>query len=100
MPRTIHLSVPVESREALAAELDQLDLLGLRLHPGASLRPPGDVVVLEVANEGLGRVMRVAGKYGLGQPGGLAMSTNEPLSVISTTAQTRIREATTTCTAR
>lgn len=92
MPRTINLSVPVERSDALLADLAELDLLGLYRYRQASVMPPGDVVVLEVANEGLGAVMRLADRYGLGQPGGVAMSTAEPLSVISTTAETRIRE--------
>lgn len=92
MPRTIHLSVPAECSGDLLADIDKLDLLGLHVHHGVSVRPPGDVIVLEVANERLRAVMRLADRYGLGQEGGIAMSTSEPLSVISTSAETRIRE--------
>lgn len=92
MPRTIQLSVPAECTADLLADVDTLDLLGLQVHRGVSVRPPGDLIVLEVANEKLGAVMRLADRYGLGQEGGIAMSTSEPLSVISTSAETRIRE--------
>lgn len=92
MPRTIQLSVPAACTGDLLADVDGLDLLSLHVHHGVSVRPPGDLIVLEVANEKLGAVMRLADRYGLGQEGGIAMSTSEPLSVISTSAETRIRE--------
>ena len=97
MPRTVRLTVPSERREELLAGLADLDVLGLRLHRDASVQPPGDVVEVEVANEILARVMRVADGFGLGQQGGVSMTTSEPLSVISTTghAHTRERGATT-----
>lgn len=92
MPRTVRLAVPTACREDLLAEFADLDLLGLRLHRDASIRPPGDVVELDVANETLSRVMRVADHYGLGRVGGVSMSTSEPLSVVSTTDQAHTRE--------
>ncbi|HVM14813.1 MAG TPA: DUF389 domain-containing protein [Egibacteraceae bacterium] len=92
MPRTISLTIAVDRRADLLAELSELSLLSLRLHREASVKPPGDVIEVEVANETLRDVMRVADHYGLGRPGGLSMSTSEPLSVISTTDQAHTRE--------
>lgn len=92
MPRTVHLTVPTECRDDLIAQLDALSLLGLRLYPEASIEPPGDVLELDVANETLGPVMRIADHYGLGRRGGVSLSTHEPLSVISTTGQAHTRE--------
>jgi hypothetical protein len=96
MPRTISLTVPADRRAEMLAELDELEVLGLRVHPQASLRPPGDVVEMTVANEVLRDVMRIADAYGLGQPGGVGMSTSEPLSVISTSDRAHTREQGTT----
>lgn len=96
MPRTVRLTIPTTCREDLLDEFAELDLLGLRVHRDASIRPPGDVVELEVANEILRDVMRVADHYGLGRPGGVSMSTSEPLSVVSTTDQAHTRERGTT----
>ncbi|HVM20075.1 MAG TPA: DUF389 domain-containing protein [Egibacteraceae bacterium] len=92
MPRTVNLAVPADRCEDLLAGLDQLDLLGVRVHRGASVKPPGDVVQLDVDNETLADVMRVADRFDLGRPGGVAMSTVEPLSVIAADAQAHTRE--------
>lgn len=97
MPRTVTFTVPAGRRDDLLAELGELRLLGLRVHRDASVQPPGDLVELDVANETLRDVMRVADRFELGEPGGLAMSTSEPLSVVTTAerAHTRERGATT-----
>lgn len=92
MPRTVRLTVPAERRDDLLAELAELDVFGLRLHHDASVRPKGDVVEMDLANEVLRPVMRIADRYGLGRPGGVSLSTSEPLSLISTTEQAHTRE--------
>jgi hypothetical protein len=81
--RTVQLTVPEARTDALVAALRTLEPNALRLHRGASLEPPGDVVSLEVTNAGLRGVMRLADTYGLGQQGGVALSTSEPLSLVS-----------------
>jgi hypothetical protein len=93
MPRTISLTVPAEHLDGLLDELGELEVLGLRLHPGASVRPAGDVVEMEIANEVLRDVMRIVDRYDLGRPGGVAMSTSVPLSVISTQDRAHTRES-------
>lgn len=92
MPRTVRLTVPTRFSDDLLARLRQLDAFGLRMQPGASVDPPGDLVEVDVANEMLGPVMRIADEYGLGRPGGVSMSTSEPLSLISATGQAHTRE--------
>jgi hypothetical protein len=81
--RTVQLTVPTDRTDTLLADLRELEPTALRLHRGASLTPPGDVVELEVTNAGLRRVMRLADVHGLGEPGGVAMSTAEPLSLVA-----------------
>jgi hypothetical protein len=96
MPRTISLTVPVETRRDLLDDLDGLDVVALRVHEGASVKPPGDVIVLEVGNDLLSDVMQVADRHGLGRSGGVSMSTSEPLSIITDAGASRTREAGTT----
>jgi hypothetical protein len=81
--RTVQLTVPADRTDALLSDLRELGPTGLRLHRGASLQPPGDVIELEVTNAGLRGVMRLADGHGLGKPGGVAMSTAEPLSLVA-----------------
>lgn len=83
MARTVQLTVPERWTDALVADLRELDPHALRLHRSASLHPPGDVVELEIDNAGLREIMRVADRYGLGDEGGVALSTAEPLSLVT-----------------
>jgi hypothetical protein len=81
--RTVQLTVPTDRTERLVTDLRELAPTALRLHRGASLHPAGDVVELEVTNAGLRDVMRLADRHGLGQEDGVALSTVEPLSLVS-----------------
>jgi hypothetical protein len=90
--RIIDLTIPVTETDAFVADIRAVEPLGLRLQRGSSLEPPGDVVTLEVRNEQLGEVMRIADRYGLGEPGGVTMSTSVPLSVVASSAQALSRE--------
>lgn len=85
MPRAITLTVSPDRSEALLEDLRDLDLLSLRLHRSASLRPPGDQIELEITVDALPAVMRIVDDHGLGRPGGVAMTTSVPLSVVSPT---------------
>jgi hypothetical protein len=90
--RTIELTIPALRTDGFVADLEELELTALRLQRGASLRPPGDLVTLEVANDRLGEVMRVADRYGLGDEGGITMTTSVPLSMVGPTYQELTRE--------
>jgi hypothetical protein len=81
--RTVQLTVPPTRTDTMVRDLRALEPTGLRLHRGASLHPPGDVIELEVTNAGLRGVMRLADVHGLGEPGGVALSTSEPLSLVA-----------------
>lgn len=90
--RIVDLTVSPGQTDGLLAELRELEPMALRLYRGASLRPPGDVISVEIPNEQLGIVMRVADRYDLGEPGGVAMTTLEPLSMVSSAYQGLVRE--------
>jgi hypothetical protein len=83
VPRSIQLTVPTHRTASLVADLKSLEPLSLRLHEAVSIQPAGDLVAIEVANNQLSEIMRVADKYGLGEPDGVSMSTSVPLSVVS-----------------
>lgn len=64
--RIIDLTVPVRYTDACLCDLLTLEPVAVRLQRGASLVPAGDVITLEVRNEQLGAVMRLADRYSLG----------------------------------
>jgi hypothetical protein len=90
--RIIDLTVPATRTDEFVADVSVVEPLGLRLQRGASLVPRGDVVTLEVRNEQLGEVMRIADRYGLGEPDGVSMSTSVPLSVVAPSHRALTRE--------
>lgn len=54
------MSVSQEQRETLAARLGQTEgVVSIQVYPGASVKPPADVMVLLVANSHLPEVMRL-----------------------------------------
>lgn len=83
MPRSIQLTVPAHRTSSLLNDLRSIEPLSLRLHEGVSLEPSGDLISLDVANNQLSEVMRIADRYGLGSEDGVSMSTSVPLSVVS-----------------
>lgn len=90
--RIIDLTVPATRTDEFVADLSEIEPLAVRLQRGASLIPRGDVVTLEVRNEQLGEVMRIADRYGLGETDGVSMSTSVPLSVVAPSQRTLTRE--------
>jgi hypothetical protein len=81
--RTVQMTVAASSSEALLHDLEELQPHTLRVHRGASLRPPGDLVSLEIDNDRLHEIMQVADAHGLGREGGVSLTTSEPLSLVS-----------------
>lgn len=69
-------------------------LLNLRVQPGISLQPPGDVVSAEVTDRSLPGVMRVLDQLGLTTTAGNSVTTSEITSMQSTSsAQAITRDA-------
>jgi hypothetical protein len=94
--RTIELTVPTRFTDALIGDLEGCEPLTLRLSRGGSIRPAGDVIGLEITDDDLGQVMRIADRYGLGDPEGITMTTSTPSSVVSSAYESLTRESQTT----
>jgi len=92
VPRSIQLTVPSHRTASLVTELRHVEPLSIQLHQAVSVLPPGDLVAVEVANNRLSEVMRIADKYGLGTKGGVSMTTSVPLSVVSESFTSLTRE--------
>lgn len=59
--RTIEITVPPANTGALISKLKKsYQLVGLTVHRGASIKPPGDVLVVHALNRDADRVMRLA----------------------------------------
>jgi hypothetical protein len=87
MPRSLRLAVPPESTEALQARLlEHEGVLSLRLTTGTSIRPPGDVIELEVLDRDLPSVMQVLVNFGVGTEDGTALTIDSPLATVSRTS--------------
>jgi uncharacterized hydrophobic protein (TIGR00271 family) len=91
MPRTIEITVPAERTESLLSALDALDAVtGIRVQQGASRKPPGDVITVDVTNRALPAVIRVLAKAGVGAETTASFSTSEPLSLVSSSGAAAI----------
>ncbi len=83
MPHTVQAVVPPRLTAGLVRELSEIGLLSMRLQPGVSVEPAGDVLSLEVTDRKLAQVVAVLGRAGLGEDPGLSMTTASPASVVS-----------------
>lgn len=62
MHRTIHISLPSDNAQALCDELAALEtVVGVSLAKGISIKPPGDVITLDVLNKGADNVLKLVG---------------------------------------
>lgn len=99
MPRAVEITLPPHRVDAAVGQLQRLDLLSLRVLRGASLQPPGDVVMVEVRNRDLAAVMRLADRCGAGVDESVSLSTSRPASVVSAGREDDILQDTTSGTA-
>ena len=81
MHRTIEMTVPPASTDTLIAKLEKSDhLVGLSVHRGASIKPPGDVLVVHALNRDADRVMRLA--HEAQSEGQVSVTTHELTSIV------------------
>lgn len=80
MPRTIQISLPSSDFQEPCDELAPLEtILGVSLSRGISIKPPGDVVTIEVLNKGADDVLKIV----------RAASEKHEISVTTSEAATR-----------
>ena len=87
---------PSEQTDALVKTIQQIGgLIGLRVHRGVSVHPPGDVVSIEVTTAGLFQLLPVLDDAGVGVQSSTSASTSVPKSIItaSEAAETLATEA-------
>jgi hypothetical protein len=81
MHRAIEITLPPASTDALISELKKSDyLIGLSVQRGASIKPPGDVIVVHTLNRDADRVLRLADT--VRQHGSVSVVTHEVSSII------------------
>jgi len=81
MHRTITIAIAPERTAALLRQLETMDeVIGLAVDRGASLKPPGDVIMVHVLNRGVDDVLRHADDVDGGSPAMIV--TNEVASII------------------
>lgn len=91
MPRRVEFTVPSEKTEALVERVSAMEgLIGLRVQPGISREPKGDVVTVEITNRGLPELTRLLGEQGAGRSSTASFSTSEPISIVSASSAEEI----------
>ena len=85
--RSVVITVPSERTDHLVSEMKEMqDIIGIQLQRGGSIQPPGDVITVNVNNEGLHELMQVLEDQEIGEDSGTSVLTTDPLSLISSSA--------------
>ena len=81
MHRAIEITAPPASTDALIRELEKSDhLISLSVHRGASIKPPGDVLVVRALNRDADRVMQLVDEAHV--KGQISVTTHELTSIV------------------
>jgi hypothetical protein len=84
VPKVVEINVSGDDRERALAELRNLPgVLGLRVQPGISTQPPGDVITVQITNSNLPELMRTLDGWGLGSSTELSATISEPSALVS-----------------
>jgi uncharacterized membrane protein len=91
MPRTVTVSLPSDRSDPLLEEVRRLPgLITLSVQRGISLKPPGDVVTLELTDRALTGLMHVLDRHGAGVDEDVSISVSEPVGMVSASSATAI----------
>lgn len=91
MSRVITITVPPLQTDTILREVEMLEgLIELHVQKGISVRPSGDLITVQITNRSLHELMRRLRKHGLGQPGGVSLTTSDPDSMISSGSNNKI----------
>lgn len=90
MHRTIHISLPSENSDEAVRRLLALDsVIGLSLMKNSSLKPPGDVLVVDALNRGTGEILQIIEKIVKDEK--FSITTSESASLIDPASRKSIR---------
>lgn len=93
MARTLTLSVAPDKTDKLLRDLASMDgVVSLGLQKGASIRPPGDVLTVQMTNDAAKTLHVLLTRESIGTDGTAA--TNEPQSLLNPARQTQIERET------
>ncbi|WFE26055.1 DUF389 domain-containing protein [Solwaraspora sp. WMMD791] len=85
MPRVVTVALPSDRTEDLVGELQAIEgLLALRVFPGGSRQPPGDVVDAEMTDRCLPTMMHVIDRYVRAAGSGVSVTMSEPTGMVTT----------------
>lgn len=84
MPRSVTISLPSDRAPLLVEELSAFDgTLSLSRQRQASVRPPGDVITVEVLDRSVSELFALLSRYGAGSDDGVSVITSEPTGIVS-----------------
>ena len=87
MSRVVEVSLPNTDCDRLVPRIEKLEgLIGLRLQRNISVKPPGDVLAVELVNSAMTPFLNLLEEEGLLFDEKVSISTSEPKSVISKSA--------------
>jgi hypothetical protein len=93
MHRAIEITVPSEQTDTLIEELKSLEhVIGLSVLRGASVKPEGDIIVVNALNRGADDVMRLAQRVKDERHASVSLVTAELASIIDPPNQRRIKD--------
>lgn len=93
MPRVVEITLPAAHAEKLLARFAPMDcVVGIVRLPGASIKPMGDTIRLQVTNRGWRKIMAELAESGIGTHENTSLQTSDPLTLVSPSAVEAIRD--------
>lgn len=84
MPRKVEVTVPPRSTKSLISDIEKLkEVISLRVYAGVSHKPKGDLIVIEITDKTLPRLIKLFAERDIGNTPDTSFSTSQPLSIIS-----------------
>lgn len=91
MPKTLQLSVPPPRTQELLQHIEtHAGVLGLQVHRGVSLKPPGDLITVHLLNRSLPGLLRELKERKVALDGSTSLLTEEIASIVSIPASDEI----------
>jgi hypothetical protein len=91
MPRSIEATLPSGDAAALVRQLQSMDgVLGIDLLKDAALKPPGDILRVQITNRTYPGLMRVFDEHGIGTRDGTSFSGSEPVMLVSASSRSTL----------